>query len=96
MVGQEDLAKRVPVLGMSCVDWRAKGRPWRLVKREAEARGKGSRGGQRLGVLWEREGKGRAEAREKKGDAFGIVEGSEERGGGGRKWGMSWSDVGIR
>lgn len=88
MFGQEDLVKRVPTEGLSCVDWRARERPWRFVRRESEGRGRR----ERLGVLWEREGKGkREEVVGRKVDALGDVEG----GSGRKKWGMSWSDVGI-
>nr|OQO17786.1 hypothetical protein B0A51_15486 [Rachicladosporium sp. CCFEE 5018] len=31
---QEDLAKRVPTLGLSCWNWRKEDRPWRMVERE--------------------------------------------------------------
>lgn len=87
MPGQEDLAKRVPVLGMSCVDWRARQKPWRLVKKESEGREKR----ERLGVLWEREGKSKVVR-----DAFGDAEVDDrKRDGERRKWGMSWSDVDI-
>lgn len=66
MPGQEDLSRRVPVLGMSCVDWRAKDRPWRFVRDEVEGKGRK----ERLGALWEREGKGKGEP---KSDALGAV-----------------------
>ena len=95
MVGQGDLAKRVPVVGMSCVDWRARQRPWRFVKMEGEGR----EGRERLGVIWEREGKAKAEVKakevnERKVDAFGDVE--MEKGWRGRKRVQSWSDNGMR
>lgn len=81
MPGQADLATKVPVPGMSCVDWRPQQRPWRFVREERE-RGKRR---ERLGVLWEREGK-------QKVDAFGEPAKEGEKG---RKWRMSWADVGI-
>jgi len=32
--GQQDLAKKVPSLGLSCIDWRAVNRPWRAIEAE--------------------------------------------------------------
>lgn len=33
-VAQGDLAKSVPLPGLSCVDWRAGEKPWRIIKKE--------------------------------------------------------------
>lgn len=85
MPGQEDLAKRVPVLGMSCIDWRAKERPWRFVQRESEGRDKR----ERLGALWEREGKHKLDIH----DNSGVKDG--QTGFRRMNWSDSWSEVGI-
>ena len=45
-VGQQDLKERVPTVGLSMVDWRKEGRPWRFA---GGRKGKGVR----LGELWE-------------------------------------------
>ncbi len=47
MPGQEDLAKKVPFMGLSCVDWKAAERPWRAMA--VETRRHGGQG--RLGKL---------------------------------------------
>ncbi|KAK3620009.1 hypothetical protein LTR56_023647 [Elasticomyces elasticus] len=38
-VAQQDLSKRVPMLGLSDVDWRADEKPWKIVEREKESAG---------------------------------------------------------
>ncbi|KAK3621644.1 hypothetical protein LTR56_022683 [Elasticomyces elasticus] len=38
-VAQQDLSKRVPMLGLSDVDWRADDKPWKIVEREKESAG---------------------------------------------------------
>lgn len=35
-VPQTDLAQTVPLPGLSCVNWKAKERPWRLMNQEKE------------------------------------------------------------
>lgn len=49
-VGQEDLQKRVPIRGLSCVEWNGPEKPLRIVKKERREFGQR----ERLGVLWER------------------------------------------
>ena len=53
MVGQEDLARKVPLKGLSCVDWRAVEKPWWVANAERENERKGVRRRRRLGELWE-------------------------------------------
>lgn len=36
MPGQEDLSKKVPLEGLSCVDWRAPEKPWRFIEQERQ------------------------------------------------------------
>ena len=63
-VAQQDLAKRVPILGLSDVNWRAEGKPWKVARYEWEFDGayKGSGKRRALGELWEEaEGEGRGE-----------------------------------
>ncbi|EME46495.1 hypothetical protein DOTSEDRAFT_61127 [Dothistroma septosporum NZE10] len=38
-IASRDLQKSVPTPGMSCVDWRGEGRPWRIMKKEKEKEG---------------------------------------------------------
>lgn len=35
-IAQLDLARSVPVPGLSCIDWRAGNKPWRVIEREKE------------------------------------------------------------
>ncbi|KAK0944907.1 hypothetical protein LTR29_003498 [Friedmanniomyces endolithicus] len=51
---QRDLSKRVPMLGLSDVNWHAEVKPWRLVERERERDGafKGSGPRRSLGELF--------------------------------------------
>ena len=74
---QNDLAKQVPVLGMSDLNWRAADKPWDIMRKEKERdgafRGSGPRKG--LGELFE-EAKGK-----------GDIPKLEERGREGRKTG---------
>ena len=51
--GQGDMAKKVPVLGLSCMDWRADQRPWRKVREERERETEGPMARRRLGEVWE-------------------------------------------
>ena len=53
MVGQGDLAKKVPTPGLSCVDWKAMEKPWHVVKTEKEYEHRGPKARRRLGLLWE-------------------------------------------
>lgn len=54
-IAQQDLAKKVPVKGLSDVEWRAKEKPWFVVNQEREGsagyRGSGGRRG--LGEIWQ-------------------------------------------
>lgn len=47
MVGQEDLNRKVPLKGLSCVEWNAAEKPW------AVARGERSKFSRSLGELWD-------------------------------------------
>jgi len=58
---QQDLAKRVPVLGLSDVGWRKEDKPWKVMVTERERDGSFRGSGRRwsLGDIWE-EGRGAA------------------------------------
>jgi len=49
-IGQEDLAKRVPLQGLSCVEWHGREKPLGVVTREKRVK----EGRESLGALWER------------------------------------------
>lgn len=53
MVGQGDLAKKVPIPGLSCVDWKAVEKPWHVIRTEKERDRSGLKARRRLGLLWE-------------------------------------------
>lgn len=78
MAGQEDLMRRVPNAGMSCVNWRAAPRPWRFVKKDQ------SDSDLRLGVLWEKYGEKAAKA---------AAHGEENERPKAKRWATSWSEL---
>lgn len=55
-VGQGDLIKKVPVPGLSDVDWRHEDKPWRVVSEAREQEYSGLKKRVRLGRLWEEAG----------------------------------------
>ncbi|KAK5134691.1 hypothetical protein LTR08_006206 [Meristemomyces frigidus] len=59
-IAQPDLAKRVPILGLSDVDWRAEDKPWKVARYEWEFHGAYAGSGRKkaLGELWEEAEKG--------------------------------------
>ena len=61
MVGQFDLAKKVPTLGLSCVEWKTMDKPWHVVRKEKSRDEKGPMARKRLSELWEEGRKDRAE-----------------------------------
>ena len=77
MFGQQDMVKRVPLPGLSCMDFRAagvEGRPWEIVRRERAKDHEGVMKRRLLGELWEEgravdeeEGVGKGEAQAKTG-----------------------------
>ena len=58
-IAQEDLAKRVPIVGLSCIDWKAEDKPWRVMQKEQEREHKGPNRRKSLRELYE-EGPGEA------------------------------------
>ena len=68
MVGQGDLAKKVPTPGLSCVDWKAVEKPWHVVRLERERDKSGPKARRRLGELWEEGKKGRGDIGTASGD----------------------------
>lgn len=53
MFGQGDLVEKVPLKGLSCVDWRKEGKPWHVVSRERRDEREGVWRRRRLGELFE-------------------------------------------
>ena len=53
MVGQGDLAKKVPTPGLSCLDWKAVEKPWHVIQTEKERDKTGVKARKRLGLLWD-------------------------------------------
>ncbi|KAK3708769.1 hypothetical protein LTR37_011290 [Vermiconidia calcicola] len=78
--GQADLAKKVPTLGLSCMDWRAVEKPWHVIKVEKERESSGFKRRRRLGEVWE---EGMREREEDEGVGVGV--GKEKGGQGGAK-----------
>lgn len=60
-IAQEDLAKRVPIVGLSCIDWKAEDKPWRVMQKEQEREHKGPSRRRSMRELYE-EGPGKAGA----------------------------------
>lgn len=56
MIGQGDLAKKVPTPGLSCLDWKAVEKPWHVIQTEKEREKNGLKPRRRLGLLWEENG----------------------------------------
>ncbi|KAF2719637.1 hypothetical protein K431DRAFT_272460 [Polychaeton citri CBS 116435] len=52
---QQDLAKKVPLVGLSCWNWKVQGKPWRVAQRERGRVGRrdGNANGKSLWEVWE-------------------------------------------
>ncbi|KAK5171298.1 uncharacterized protein LTR77_004442 [Saxophila tyrrhenica] len=100
--GQEDMKHKVPLLGLSCMDWRAagiEGRPWHIIRRERDSENAGPTRRKTLGELWE-------EGREvDKGQESSWKEDASEEEGGGQDrgawepaaWGVDgWDPAGYQ
>lgn len=61
MVGQGDLARKVPTPGLSCVNWKHRGPPWHIIRAAKEDERSGINARKRLGELWVESGHGEAE-----------------------------------
>ena len=81
VLGQADLARRVPLPGLSCLDWRQDGQYWRMMMLE---RG-GREDRKRLGVLWAESQGGPEIKQDDLGSTKGITELSQNENAAGTR-----------